>query len=383
MARKKVAVLGAGMMGYAAAYELTHYEPLFEVTVCDWDKEALQRIATLSPLISILEVDFNDTRELGKKLAEHRAVLSALPYYLNPAAAELALEIGAHYVDLGGNTDAVEKVFSLSAKARSLSLSVLPDAGLAPGLVNILTVVAIHRLPGVHTVNIRCGGLPVDPKPPLEYALVFSVEGLINEYREPCRILRDGLILVVPPLTEVEHLSFPPSFPRLEAFHTSGGSSTLPVTFARKLRNLDYKTIRYPGHCEKASFLLELGMMSGEPVVIDGQKIIPSKVLGGVLRRVLPQDAPDVTLLRIVARNDDKAVKIELVDYADAINHLSAMMRTTAFPATCLLREQVAGNLKPGAWRQEEVVDGEKMIKELAKRGIEISISMAECGPDA
>jgi lysine 6-dehydrogenase len=372
---KRMAILGAGMMGYAAAYELTHFEPYFGVVVCDSDAAKLSRIKEQMPAVTTMELDLTEPGEYITKFQGIKGILSALPYFLNPGAARLAVAIGAHFVDLGGNTQAVDEVFSLGDVARLHSLSLLPDAGLAPGLVNVLAAHSLKLLPSARSVHIRVGGIPVEPKPPLDYALCFSAEGLINEYREPCRVLRDGLITIVPPLTDLEEISFPPDFPVLEAFNTSGGSSTLPLTYARKLDNLDYKTIRYPGHAAKIKTLLDLGLMDSYEITLQsGARVTPAEVLTAILYDRLPKNEPDVVLLRVTSHSIEREVILEMTDYSDSLSGLSAMMRTTAFSATCILREQMSGNVPAGAWRLEEVVDGEKLMRELARRAINISV---------
>src|SRR5205085_3588247 len=127
----------------------------------------------------------------------------------------------------------------------------------------------------------------------------FSVEGLINEYIEPARIIRDGKIATVESMTEIEELEFPAPFGTLEAFQTSGGTSTLPDTFLGKVRALDYKTIRYLGHCEKFKTMIDLGLCSSEPMSVDGVRIAPRRMFGELLVRNLPADEPDVVLVRV------------------------------------------------------------------------------------
>jgi lysine 6-dehydrogenase len=376
---RKVAVLGAGMMGFAAAYELMHFEPYFGVVVCDSDPAKLSRIKEQMPAVTTLELELSEPETYIRQFNGIKGIFSALPYYLNPGAARLAVAIGAHFVDLGGNTQAVDEVFSLGNQARVRSLSLLPDAGLAPGLVNVLAAHSLELLPTARSVQIRVGGIPMEPKPPLDYALCFSVDGLINEYREPCRVLSDGLIIVVPPISDLEQISFPPDFPLLEAFNTSGGSSTLPLTYARKLDNLNYKTIRYPGHAAKIKTLLDLGLMDSEEITLQsGAKVSPVEVLTELLQKNLPQNEPDVVLLRVTANDDQREVVLEMIDYSDSLSGLSAMMRTTAFPATCILREQISGNIPAGVWRLEEVVNSEKLLRELARRSINISVKVGK-----
>jgi lysine 6-dehydrogenase len=151
---------------------------------------------------------------------------------------------------LGGNNYIVDAQLALDEAAKKANINIVPDCGLAPGMVSVLAMHGANRFDETEEIHIRVGGLPQTPKPPLDYQLVFSVEGLINEYIESARVIRDGKIIEVNSMTELETLAFD-GFSALEAFQTSGGTSTLPDTFCGKVKELDYKTIRYAGHCQK------------------------------------------------------------------------------------------------------------------------------------
>src|SRR6185436_14645703 len=172
------------------------------------------------------------------------------------------------------------------AEARAAGINIIPDCGLAPGMVAVLVAHGASKFETLDEVHIRVGGLPQDPKPPLDYQLVFSVEGLINEYIEPARVIRDGRITTVESMTEVESLDFPAPFGTMEAFQTSGGTSTLVETYLGNVRELDYKTIRYPGHCEKFKTMIDLGLCPSEPV----GGVVPRRLFGELLVRNLPAD---------------------------------------------------------------------------------------------
>ncbi|MEK7724717.1 MAG: saccharopine dehydrogenase C-terminal domain-containing protein, partial [Acidobacteriota bacterium] len=215
---------------------------------------------------------------------------------------------------------------------------------------------------------------PQQPKTLLEYQLVFSVEGLINEYIEVARVIRDGEIAEVESMTEIESLEFD-GFPPLEAFQTSGGTSTLPDTFLGKVKQLDYKTIRYAGHCEKFKTMIDLGLCSSEEIMIDYVKISPRKVLANLLTTFLPADEPDYVLVRVevVGKKDrqDKRVCFDIVDKQDEQTGLSAMMRTTAFPASIIAQMMASGDvLMRGATPQEKAINSDKFVAELARRNI-------------
>jgi len=228
-------------------------------------------------------------------------------------------------------------------------------------------------------IHIRFGGLPQDPQPPLNYQLVFSVEGLINEYLEVARVIRNGEITEVDSMTEIESLSFD-GFPPLEAFQTSGGTSTLPDSFLGNIRELDYKTIRYAGHCEKFKTMMDLGLCSSDEIMVDFQKVKPRKVFGELLQKHLPADGPDYVLVRLefigTPKTEDrrpKTLRYDIVDKLDETTGMSAMMRTTAFPASIIAQMMASGDvISRGATPQEKAIDPTKFVAELTRRSINI-----------
>jgi lysine 6-dehydrogenase len=225
----------------------------------------------------------------------------------------------------------------------------------------------------VEEVHIRVGGLPQDPRPPLDYQLVFSVEGLINEYIEPARVIRDGDIVEVESMTEIELLSFPDPYGRMEAFQTSGGTSTLVETYHGKVRELDYKTIRYPGHCAKFKTMIDLGLCSSNAIDVDGAPVKPRRVLGELLVKNLPHDEPDVVLVRVEVSGGGKRLRYDIIDRADPKTGLSAMMRTTAFPASIVALMMARGQTtSKGALPQERCIPPQAFMDELAARKIEV-----------
>ena len=228
----------------------------------------------------------------------HDSVISCVNYWYNVSLSKAAIETGANFCDLGGNNYIVDEQLALDAEAKAAGINIIPDCGLAPGMVSVLAMHGAAKFDDIEEIHIRVGGLPQDPQPPLNYQLVFSVEGLINEYIEVARVIRDGKIIEIDSMTEIESLNFE-GFPPLEAFQTSGGTSTLPDTFLGKIRELDYKTIRYAGHCEKFKTMMDLGLCSSDEIVVDFQKVKPRKVFGELLQKHLPADGPDYVLVRL------------------------------------------------------------------------------------
>jgi len=291
--------------------------------------------------------------------------------------AQAAIEARANFCDLGGNNQVVDAELALDTEARSAGIRIIPDCGLAPGMVSVLAAHGARRFQHLKAMHIRVGGLPQKPRPPLNYQIVFSIDGLINEYIEPARILRGGRIFEVESMTEVETVEFPPPYGRLEAFHTSGGTSTLPESFRGKVETLDYKTIRYPGHCQQFKLLLDLGLAGSNPVRIDDAEVIPRNVLRELLAQKVPSDGPDVVLVRVefsgICDGRQTTLVYDIIDCYDAETGLSAMMRTTAFPASIVAQMMASGDIpNPGAVPQERCVPTDKFIAALAKRNIQL-----------
>jgi lysine 6-dehydrogenase len=303
----------------------------------------------------------------------HAAAISCVNYWLNERLAHAALEAGTNFCDLGGNNDVVDAELRLDAEARRRGINIIPDCGLAPGMVAVIVAHGVSRFQKVDEIHIRVGGLPQNPKPPLDYQLVFAVEGLLNEYVEPARVIRNGEITIIPPLTEVESLGFPSPFERMEAFQTSGGTSTLVETYLGKVKELDYKTIRYPGHLAKFKTMMDLGLASSDPITVDGVSVTPRRVLGELLVKHLPHDEPDVVLVRVQVVGQGKSLTYDIIDRYDPKTGLSAMMRTTAFPASIVALMMARGQTtQKGALPQERCIPPEPFMAELRRRDIDV-----------
>jgi len=235
------------------------------------------------------------------------------------------------------------------------------------------------------------GGLPEKPMPPFHYQLVFSVEGLINEYVEPARILRSGKLTVIEPLTEPEEFHMP-GFAPLVAFHTSGGTSTLPETFEGRVGECFEKTLRYPGHYDLLCELKELGLFSSEKMRVNGTHVTPRAVMSKIFEGKFASKGPDVCIMRLEAHESVKAPGVRgllggklkgrvasftMVDHYDPKSDMSAMMRTTAFPASIVLQMLASETIeKRGAVLQERDVPATEFLEQMAKRGIRIDYAV-------
>lgn len=378
----KILVLGAGRMGHGAVFDLIHNSPGVErVTVADFDLKKAETVAEAvgTSRVDARQIDASNYLDVVALMDDHDSAISCVNYWYNESLSRAAIETRTNFCDLGGNNYVVDAQLGLDEDAKAAGINIIPDCGLAPGMVSILAMHGAAKFDEIEGIHIRVGGLPQEPQPPLNYQLVFSVEGLVNEYIEVARVIRDGKITEVESMTEIESLAFD-GFPPLEAFQTSGGTSTLPDTFLGKIRELDYKTIRYAGHCEKFKTMIDLGLCSSDEIVVNFQKVTPRKVFGELLQQHLPADGPDYVLVRLdfVGMKDgaDKKLRYDIFDRLDESTGMSAMMRTTAFPASIIAQMLAKGDvLMRGATPQEKAVDANRFVRELERRNINIQFS--------
>ncbi|MGY5875235.1 MAG: saccharopine dehydrogenase C-terminal domain-containing protein [Candidatus Thorarchaeota archaeon] len=371
-------VLGSGQMGRGAAYDLVKNDKVDEVTVADINVEAAEKLAKdLGSKCVSEKVDATNKSELKDAFSKVDSVVSSVSYKVNLLHTEVAIETGTHMCDLGGNLHIVKSQLALHDKAEAAGVTVIPDCGLAPGMVSVIVRAGIDYLTRPESVKIRVGGLQQEPRPPLNYALIFAVEGLINEYVEPCMVLRDGKIEYEDPLVGFEQVEFPEPFSKLEAFNTSGGTSTLPLTYQGIVNDLDYKTIRYPGHGHKVWCLMKLGLMDDTKQDFDGIKIAPRTILERCLEQNLPESGKDVTLVRVEVEGwkgtESRKVIYEYIDYFDDASGLTSMMRTTSFPASLAAVMMAEGTTEAhGVLPPERSIPPEPFIQGLIDRGIPI-----------
>ncbi len=383
----KYLLFGAGLQGTAIAWDLLHNtNDTTALVVVDGNREALDRLANFlhDDRLKIISGDVRDVELISPLLADAQVAISAVNYWYNDFLAEAAVEARAHFLDLGGNNDVVAKEFALSDRAEAAGVAIIPDCGLAPGLAGILGFYLATGLKRCENLRLRVGGLPAVPQPPMNYKVVFSVQGLINEYVEPAVVIREGEIKTVASLSELETINFPHPFGQLEAFQTSGGTSTLPDSLLGKVRNLDYKTIRYPGHCAQIRLLQDLGLCEMKKRKVGEIEVAPRAVLANLLAEKLDLPGTDVVLVSAEAEGWDEegrgvTKRIQIVDYQDTEHNITAMMRMTGFPAAIIARMLATGQITTvGTCRQEEVVPAPAMISALKQRQVNLEESILD-----
>lgn len=338
----RIVLLGAGHIGQTIAGLLGATDD-YQVTVADRNEAALSKL----PKNSITRaVDIEHAAQLQAVLEGHDAVINALPYTFATQVASLAREAGCHYFDLTEDVAATRHIKQLAERAHT---AFMPQCGLAPGFIGIVAHHLAQQFERLDTIKMRVGALPAFPTNALKYNLTWSVDGLINEYCHPCEAIHDGALLELLPLEGLEHFSL--DGVEYEAFNTSGGLGTLCETLAGEVRMLDYKSVRYPGHCALMRLLLEELQLKAD-----------QENLKNILRRAVPGTMQDVVLVFVTVSGLKRGQLVEEVFarkvFADRSEQrpLSAIQITTAAgvcAAVDLFRE---GRLpQRGFIRQEQI----------------------------
>jgi saccharopine dehydrogenase-like NADP-dependent oxidoreductase len=341
---KNIVVIGAGKIGSTIARLLAHSGD-YSVTLADRSREQLDQIEK-HPAISVAEIDISDSAALTALLKGKFAVLSAAPFHLTIAIAEAAARAGVHYLDL---TEDVESTRRVKQIAETAETAFIPQCGLAPGFISIVANDLASRFDTLESVRMRVGALPQYPSNALNYNLTWSTDGVINEYIEPCEAIVEGKLIDVPALEEREEFSL--DGVTYEAFNTSGGLGTLCETLKGKVRTLNYRTIRYPGHAAIMKALLnDLGLRHRREVLKD------------ILENALPSTTQDVVII-FVTVSGHKYGRLVQETYANKVysavvagRMMSAIQITTACSICAVLDMLAHGELPAkGFVRQEEI----------------------------
>ncbi|KAB0268700.1 saccharopine dehydrogenase family protein [Microvirga brassicacearum] len=338
-----ILVIGAGKIGSTIA-DMLHETGDYAVTVADSSAAALKAVGT--PGIKTVQLDFADAVALQAALKGHYAVLSAAPFHLTGHVAKAARLNGVNYFDL---TEDVATTRMVKELAEDATTALIPQCGLAPGFISIAAHDIASRFDKLDTVRLRVGALPQYPSNALSYNLTWSTDGVINEYIERCEAVVEGKLREVPAMEELEEFSLDGT--RFEAFNTSGGLGTLCETLDGKVRSLNYKTIRYPGHCALMRVLLN-----------DLQLSHRREVLKDILEHAVPATMQDMVIVFVTVTGEREGRHVQET-YARKIygqkvagTLRTAIQVTTAAGICAMLDLLVAGKLpQKGFVRQEEV----------------------------
>lgn len=377
------AVLGAGRQGTAAAHDMANWGDASKVFLADMNieaaKEGAARVNTLigRRVVEPVELNGSDLDRVAELLKSVDACLSALPYHMNLAITNVAIDAGVHFNDLGGSTDIAIEQHKLSGHAKEQGVCVVPNCGQVPGMGTTLMVHAIELLDNAEDVYMWDGGNPVDPRPPFDYLLTFHIGGLTNEYDQPAVFLRDGKITEVEQMTELEEVGFPEPIGTLEAFVAGGGTDTMPWTYEGKLRTLQNLTLRYPGHYAQLKAFYDLGLWGLEPIQVGDQQVVPRDVFHALFEpKVTYPDDKDMVIVRVKAtgEKDGKPAEslVELIDYYDDETGFTAMERGTGYSAAIVTAMMARGQIENGAGGVEVMVPARLFVDEMAKRDLKV-----------
>lgn len=380
-------ILGSGRQGTAAAYDLAVAQDAALVVMFDVDIAAAGAAAARINELAHREVacpqqlDVASEDAVADAIAPLGVVVCATPFRLIPGVTRAAIRARTGMVDLGGHTQTVLDQLALDGEAREAGIGVVPDCGMGPGLNNTFGMYLVEQLEaaGASEIEVRLydGGLPQDRSGLWGYRSTFHINGLTNEYDGQALFLRDGRPTPVETLTEDETVAFDDLGP-LQAFVTSGGTSTVPHSLQGRVRVYENKTLRYPGHLDAFRAFKELGLFDEAPIDLDGAQVAPRALFHRLLAPRIGADVvEDVCVMRAVGRGtrDGEAVELtlDLVDRYDPATGFSAMERLTGWHAAIMAGFVADGTVLPGVFPVERAVGAGRFLDEVRQRGFVVA----------
>ncbi|MEO6596018.1 MAG: saccharopine dehydrogenase C-terminal domain-containing protein [Planctomycetota bacterium] len=345
-------ILGAGKIGRMVTHLMAKCGD-YSVRVGDVSQAAVDHLAKKYEPVEGKVVDFGDKKSLEAILKGAWAVISCAPFHCNPLIAEVSKAQGVHYFDLTEDVEVTQKVKELSEGSKTLFA---PQCGLAPGFITIVANHLMRSMTEVTDLRLRVGALPRYPSNRLKYNLTWSTEGLINEYCNPCEAVENGELVAVPPLAQLEHLTI--DGVEYEAFNTSGGLGTLAITLKDRVKNVNYKTMRFPGHCELMKFLMQ-----------DLHMVTQQDLLRTIFERALPATFQDQIVI-FVSATGQYLGRLSERTYAKTIYHQkidgenwSGIQITTAAGVTAIVDMLREGKLPTSGLLKMETVDYEAFLQ--------------------
>jgi lysine 6-dehydrogenase len=380
-------ILGAGRQGTAAAYDLAKFGDATKVILADINPAAAQasadRINSLlnKDIAQGVQVDVTNPNDLQQLFENTDGVLSAVPYYYNLDITRAALATGTHLCDMGGNTDVVFEQIKLGEADKSIGVSIVPDCGMGPGLINTMAAYIIEALDETEDIRIYDGGVPQKPTPPWNYEALFHINGLTNEYFGTTAFLKDGKIDWVEGITEYEVVEIP-KMGTMEAFITTGGTSTAPWTWEGKVKSYRNKTLRWPGHFAWFEGFKHLGLFDLEPIQVGEQTVVPRDVFHALLApRIHADDPRDICVIHMIGTGKKESAAVtmtlDLIDYYDETTGFLAMERLTGWHCAIMLGFQVRGQVRAGGVAMETAVSPAAFMAEIEKRDISFEVTQS------
>jgi lysine 6-dehydrogenase len=389
MAGFRYGVIGSGRQGVATAYDMVKHGGGVSVLLADYDADIAQRAARRindligQPVATWQQVDVRDVDALAALIQNLDVFVCGTPFIYIPQATAAALQVGTSMVDYGGHTPTVFEQLKHHNAAQDKHIAIVPDCGMGPGMNNTLGAYAIALLEAEgltpREVYLWDGGLPQNPVPPWNYQLTFNINGLTNEYYGEVAFLRNGQITMVGAFEELETLVFE-GIGELEAFTTTGGTSTAPYTYEGKLQVYQNKTCRWPGHFAQFKAFQQLGLFEMDPIEVKGRAVVPRDVFHTLLApKITARVVKDVCVMRakgvgVAADGSPRAVTIDLIDLYDPQTGFTAMERITGWHAGIMAEFIARGVVPSGAWRMEKAVPAPTFLDKVKERGFGVTV---------
>jgi saccharopine dehydrogenase-like NADP-dependent oxidoreductase len=386
----KILILGSGLMGPAAAYNAMTDPKVTQVTICDISQAQLDLCAeTLTDKpgaekLTFTQLDMNDQAAAARLMADFDAAVAALPRTLNVLGLRAALRSGTPLVDLAQASP--EVLSRLEDEMETAGRFIVLGCGVEPGLTEIMARHLAEKMDRVDELHIMCGGIPEKPTPPLGYKIVFGGRQL--PLRElDSEVVHEGQLQLVPRYSGVEAVTFP-GVGECEAWHEGFKPWILDIPALKNIRVGTQKTVRWPGYAAKITVLKEMGLLSQEPVLVDGVPVAPKRLLDALLypKVKLEEGERDITCFRVelLGEKDGRSCtyKAEMVDWFDDDSGFTSMARTTAFTGAIVARMIASGKLKAGDKpfvTPEQVITGplyDHLIADLKAVNIQFEITL-------
>jgi lysine 6-dehydrogenase len=383
----KILILGCGLMGPVIAKDCAENDDITEVVGCDFDEEQLKKCSKFvsNKKFRTSKLDLTDYGTLVEILDNFDVAINASAAQFSSNILKAAMETGVNFVDLSGAWYPLDG--NIYTKVKRAEITVIPGCGVDPGLADILSGHAMNLLDKVETVSFACGGLPRNPTPPLDYKIVFGGKKMpIQPGTVP--VILDGTVIDVDRYDGVEPVHVP-GFEDMEAFYDGYPSRLLTLCMEKGVKTFVGKTIRYAGFVKKLKFLCDLGIIREEPVIHQGQKIVPLNFFHELVYPLVkfdPEYDRDVTILLVEVDgkkgNSRMHVTFEMVDFYDEKMQITSMARTTGFTAAIVARMLARGDIsEKGIQWPVQIIKGklfEELMNSLEKRGIKVVKNVSE-----
>ena len=379
----KIAVLGAGLMGPTIAMDCIKSDEVEQVLLIDINEEKLNKAATklgTPPKLKTLKQDITDHHKLAKSLKDYNVVGIALPRWLNTKAIWSAIKAGINTVDL---SEPPQKDWTkINKAAKKAAVTIIPGCGLEPGLTDMLAAHGIDMLDTIETVDIWCGGIPQNPKPPLNYKILFG--GPYLPLRPGMvKTIENGEVKEVKRYTLGDPIHIKEINQTLECFYDRFPETLYQLEKFKDVKHCTNKTVRYPGYCDKVKFLDECGLLSREPIEFKNQKIVPFEVFSKIIHPKvhLEEDEKDITVLRVTIKGvkDDRKMcyTFNMIDFYDDDQGVTSMAKTTSYTAAITIRMLGRDDIpEKGLVHPVKAIRGNlfrRLLKELAEREVQVT----------